>query len=59
MSLVRKERLYDAYCNFCFYTGQKPLSKNRWNKRFRSTPSKQNRTVEDIKRELDEIRKLA
>lgn len=56
MSLVRKERLYDAYCNLCFYTGQTPLSKNKWNKRSHSTPTKQNRSVEDIKIELDEIR---
>lgn len=56
MSLVRKERLYDAYCNLCFYTGQTPLSKNKWSKQFHSTPTKQNRTVEDIQKELEEIR---
>lgn len=59
MSLVRKERLYDAYCNLCFYTDTTPLSKDKWNKQFRSTPTKQNRTVEDIQRALDEIRKYA
>lgn len=56
MSLVRKVRLYDAYCNLCFYTGQTPLSKNKWNKQFHSTPTKQNEIVKDIRNELDEIR---
>ncbi len=56
MALVRESRLYDAYCNLCFYTGQKPLSKDKWKKRFHNTPIKHNRTVEDIQKELDEIR---
>lgn len=56
MALVRENSLYNAYCNFCFYTGQTPLSKDKWKKRFHSTPIKQRRTVEDIQRELDEIR---
>lgn len=55
MSLVRKERLYDAYCNFCFYTDQIPLCKSKWTKQS-NTPQKQNRTVEDIQMELDKIR---
>lgn len=56
MSLVREKDLYKAYCNLCFYTDTTPLSKDKWKKQFNSTPTKQNRTVEDIKKKLDEIR---
>lgn len=59
MALVRESRLYDAYCNLCFYTDQTPLSYNKWKKRFHSAPTKQNRTVEEIQKELDEIREHA
>lgn len=59
MSLVRNRDAYRAYCNLCFYTHQIPLSYDKWEKQFNSTPTKQNKSVDDIKRELDEIRKLA
>lgn len=59
MTLVRESSLYNAYCNFCFYTWQKPLSKDKWKKRVNNTSIKQNRTIEDIQMELDEIREHA
>lgn len=59
MALVRESRLYDAYCNFCFYTGQKHLSEDKWRKRFHNSSIKQSRTVEDIQKELEEIREYS
>ena len=58
MSLVREERLYKAYCDLCFYIGKTPLRRSKWRNK-NSTPTKHNKTVEDIKRELDEIREYA
>lgn len=58
MSLVREERLYKAYCDLCFYTGKNPLFKDKWKKQ-NSTPANHNKTVEDIRRELDKIREYA
>ena len=48
MSLVREKHLYKAYCDLCFYTGQKPLSKEKWIKQ-NNTHSKQNRTNKNQK----------
>lgn len=56
MSLVRNCDVYRAYRNLCFYTGQIPLSKDKWSKQFNSTPNRNKRTVDDIKKELEEIR---
>lgn len=56
MSLVCNRDAYRAYCNLCFYTDQIPLLHDKWKKRFCSTSIKQNRTVEDVQKELDEIR---
>lgn len=56
MALVRESNLYNAYCNFCLYAGQKHLSKDKWRKRFHNSSIKRNKTVADIQMELDKIR---
>ena len=58
MSLVREGYLYKAYCNLCLYTGKNPLRKSKWRKH-NTTTNKQNRTVEDIQRELEAIKEHA
>lgn len=55
MSLVRETDAYLAYCNLCYYTKKTPLRKSKWKKGLQK-PVKTNRTVEDIKKELEEIR---
>lgn len=55
MPLVREDRLYRAYCNFCYYTGKKPLPKSKWQK-IQQSPANQNRTADSIQKELDESR---
>lgn len=56
MSLVRNCDVYRAYRNLCFCTGQIPLSKDKWSKQFHNTQNYKNKTAEDIKKELDEIK---
>ena len=56
MSLVCESDIYKAYCGLCFYTGKKPLSKNNWKKQFHNSTIKQSRSVEDILKELDDIK---
>ena len=58
MSLARENDLYQAYCNLCFHTGKNPLRKSKWRKQ-NTTTNKQNKTVEDILRELDEVNEHA
>lgn len=58
MSLVRESDAYRAYCSLCIYIGKTPLRRFKWRNK-NSTPTKQNKTGEDIKRELDEIREYA
>lgn len=52
MSLVREERLYKAYCDLCFYTGEKPLSKDKWKKQFGSFSNVNKQTAENVQKEL-------
>lgn len=54
MSLVREDSLYKAYCDLCYYTGRTPLRKSKWKKK-NTPPTKKNRTVEDIRAEIDAI----
>lgn len=56
MTRKSENDLYRAYCNLCKYTNQIPLRKSKWKIKNNSTPTKHNRTVEDIRKELDEMR---
>lgn len=58
MSLVHESDAYRAYYNLCIYIGRIPLRKSKWKKK-NCTETKQNKTVEDIKRELNELRAYA
>ncbi len=55
MSRKLEKDLYQAYCALCLYTDKKPLQKSKWKKGLQK-PVSQNRTVEDIKKELEEIK---
>lgn len=59
MSFVCESDAYKSYCGLCFYVGKKPLSINNWKNQFHNSTIKQNRTVEDILKELDEFRERA
>lgn len=58
MSLALRKDLYRAYCNLCVYTNQKPMRKSKWEKQF-NKPVDHNRTVADIMKEIDAVRKFA
>lgn len=58
MSLVHESDAYRAYCNLYNCIGRLPLSKSKWRKQ-NNTPNKQNRTAEDIRRELKKIKERA
>ena len=55
MSLVREKDLYKAYCDLCFYTGKIPIRRFKW-KKGNTTPAKKNRTIEEIRTEIDAVR---
>ena len=52
MSLVREERLYKAYCDLCFCTDKKRVSKDEWKKQFGSSSNVNKQTAENVQKEL-------